>query len=62
MNGGAICQEREQKRMMRYHLLSLSCLWDMEMKISSKQLDGQMLSFEEKLGIDSYSIQKGKIE
>lgn len=45
-----------------YHLLSLSCLWDMEMKIPSKQLDGQMLSFEEKLGIDSYSIQKGKIE
>ena len=34
----------------------------MEMKISSKQLDGQMLSFEEKLGIDSYSIQKDKIE
>lgn len=31
--------------------LNLSCLWDPEMKMSSKQLGSQILSFKERLGI-----------
>lgn len=31
--------------------LNLSCLWDTEMKMSSKQLGSQILSFKEGLGI-----------
>lgn len=38
--------------------LNLSFLWDIEMKMSSKQLDSQMLSFEKRSGIGNQSIKR----
>lgn len=62
MNASVIHHERKQDDAEVSHSLNFSCLWGFEMKMSSKQLDGQMLSFEERLGIESQRIEKDEIE